>query len=448
MLAGYKDIVDIDGIRRVVSAGETGLAGSRAALVDKLSSQFGADNVYLFSSRRAALKVLLRALDIGGKDEVVIPALTDPALADAVLSRRGVPHLADIDPERMAMKPSSLRRILAKGRTRLVIDMPLGGPQYRGEAAARMASEFGVPFVADISRCWPTPSENKTFAPGTAALVMSFDSSHPLVTARGGALVVRDEKTAKIVESLIADLPCVSRENDEAALKGLLVQNRLLASDIYGGGAPANPGHLYALKMGDALELGSLFDDDYLKVAAQEALAERDKLTAIPKMNLMRRFHRWIHPSTAISDINAGVMGDLSAAIAELHFDRANNDGERRARLAELYHSELVRLDQVSAVDLSGESGTDPWPLHYPVLLGSSVSRSQAIHRCRRAGFEVGPFYYPRPLSGLFPYYKLCRHTAKYLRGAWRVASSLLNLPLHQGVDDMQAARLVRALKG
>jgi dTDP-4-amino-4,6-dideoxygalactose transaminase len=277
---------------------------------------------------------------------------------------------------------------------------------------------------------------------------MSFGSSHPLVTARGGALVVRDGKTANIVASLIAALPCVSRESDEAALKGLLVQNRLLASDIYGGGALADLGYLYAHIMGDAMEFGSLFDDDYLMIAAHEALAERDKLAAAPKTNLMRRFHRWMHPSTAIIEIGASVMGDLSAAIAELHFDRVNDDGERRARLAKLYHSELVRLDQVSAVDLSGESGTDQWPLHYPVLLGSSVSRSRAIQRCRRAGFEVGPFYYPRPLSGLFPYYKLCRHTAKYLRGGWRVASSLLNLPLHQGIDEMQAARLVRALKG
>jgi dTDP-4-amino-4,6-dideoxygalactose transaminase len=88
------------------------------------------------------------------------------------------------------------------------------------------------------------------------------------------------------------------------------------------------------------------------------------------------------------------------------------------------------------------------WPLHYPLLLGDTVSRSKTIRRCRAAGFEVGPFYYPRPLSGMFPYYKLCRHTAKYLRGAWRVASSLLNLPLHEKIGDTQASRLARALKG
>ncbi|MCP4231703.1 MAG: hypothetical protein GY771_16355, partial [bacterium] len=83
-----------------------------------------------------------------------------------------------------------------------------------------------------------------------------------------------------------------------------------------------------------------------------------------------------------------------------------------------------------------------------PLLLGDTVSRSGAIRRCRDAGFEVGPFYYPRPLSGMFPYYKLCRHTAKYLRGAWRVASSLLNLPLHREIGNIQAERLTRALKG
>lgn len=446
LTARYKDIIDIEGIRRSSSASGGELVIARKTLNEKLSRRFAVNYVYLFSSRRAALNLLLRALDIGGKDEVVIPALTDPTLADSVLSRRSVPHLADIDPEHMAMKASSLRRILAKGRTRMVIDAPLGGSPYGSEAVSAAANDFGVPFVVDISRIWPT--KNATVAPDAAALVMSLASSYPLVTAKGGVLAVRDERTARIIESLIVDIPRVGKEADETALKGLLVQNRLLSKDIYDGDVPENLGYLYARKLGDSLETASIFDDDYIEVAAQEALAERAGLTATPKVNLLRHFHRWIHPSTAVPHIEVRSMGNLSAAIANLHFDITDNDGERRTQLAKLYHSELVRLDQIGAVNILDETGVEIWPLHYPVLLGPSVSRSQAIRRCRRAGFEVGAFYYPRPLSGLFPYYKLCRHTAKYLRGAWRVASSLLNLPLHQEINDIQAARLVRALKG
>ncbi len=446
MLARYRDIIDEEGISRLLDSGEDDLLDVRQALIKTISDRFGFDHVYLFSSREAALNLLLRALDIGGKDEVVIPALADPALADSILSRRSVPHLADIDPERMAMKASSLRRILAKGRTRLIIDAPLGGAIYSSDAVSAAANGFGVPFVVDISRIWP--SENAVLAPGATALVMSFASSHPLVTAQGCVLAVRDEKTARIIESITIDIPRASRGADETALKGLLVQNRLLGSDIYDGIAPENLGYLYALKLGDSLETASLFDGDYIKVVAQEALAERVELTATRRVNLLRRFRRWIHPSTAVPGVEASLMGDLSLAIASLHFGETDNDGKRRTGLSKLYHSELVRLDQVSAVGILSETRVETWPLHYPVLLGPSVSRSQAIRRCNRAGFEVGPFYYPRPLSGLFPYYKLCRHTAKYLRGAWRVASSLLNLPLHRDIDDMQAARLVRALKG
>jgi dTDP-4-amino-4,6-dideoxygalactose transaminase len=443
MFAGYKDYLDIEGISALVGADDARLSEMRDSLTARLSARFGAISVFLFSSRRAALSVLLRALDVGVGDEVVIPALTDPAVADAVLSLKCIPHMVDVEPSRLAIKPTSLRRVLALGRSRLVIDMPLAGAVYDDEGVAALAAGYDVPFIADLSQSWPGDEPS---APNAMAVCFNLASGHPLVTGRGGALAVRDEVLSEKIETFVADIPPVSQNDDETALKGLLIQNRLLCNDIYdGSGAPPDLGYLYARKTAVSLDLKALFDEDYATIAAREALAEHADLTAPPERNFIRRFYRWLHPSSAVSETDVLSMGDLSAAIAELHFAAVEEDRERRLSLARLYRSELVRLDQTETADMFG-AGT--WPLRYPLLLGQTVSRTGAIRRCRDAGFEVGPFCYPRPLSGMFPYYKLCRHTAKYLRGAWRVASSLLDLPVHQEIDDVQAARLARVLKG
>ena len=69
------------------------------------------------------------------------------------------------------------------------------------------------------------------------------------------------------------------------------------------------------------------------------------------------------------------------------------------------------------------------------------------MRRLAAEGYEAGPFIYPRPISGQFPYYKLARHTGKYLRGAWRAAAALVNLPLHAGVGEEDARRMAAALR-
>ncbi|MCP4230565.1 MAG: hypothetical protein GY771_10535, partial [bacterium] len=355
MFARYKDHLDIEGIRKLVESDSPRLSEKRSSLVERLSARFNAYSIFLFSSRQAALSLLLRALDVGVGNEVVIPALTDPAVADIVLGLKAIPHMVDVEPSRLAMKPTSLRRVLANGRSRLVIDMPLAGAIYRDEGVAAMAVEYGVPFVADLSQSWPTHASGEPAAPNAEAVVFSLASGYPIVTGRGGVLAVRNEGLAERIEALITDIPRDSRYDDGTALKGLLVQNRLLSSDVYDGSdAPADLGYLYASEMGDSLELGALTDGDYLKVAAHEALAERGGLTAPPNRNLIRRFYRWLYPSTAVPEMSTGLMGDLNAAVAELHSGSVEEDRDRRVRLARFYRSELVRLDQVDTVDTFG----------------------------------------------------------------------------------------------
>src|SRR5688572_13656279 len=61
-----------------------------------------------------ALHLVLEALGIDEGDEVIVPALTFVATANAVVHARGVPVFADIDPQHWGLDPEQVRRRITK----------------------------------------------------------------------------------------------------------------------------------------------------------------------------------------------------------------------------------------------------------------------------------------------------------------------------------------------
>lgn len=73
-----------------------------------------------------ALALVLRALGIGPGDEVVVPAMTFIATAEAVVHAGAVPVLADVDPATLLLTPAAVEAVRTD-RTRAVIPVHLYG---------------------------------------------------------------------------------------------------------------------------------------------------------------------------------------------------------------------------------------------------------------------------------------------------------------------------------
>src|SRR3954469_7234041 len=89
-----------------------------------------------------ALVLTLRALGVGPGDEVVVPANTFVATAEAVVLAGAAPRFADVSPETLLLTPESLRAALTP-RTRAVMVVHLYG---------QVADMDGVGAVADDAR--------------------------------------------------------------------------------------------------------------------------------------------------------------------------------------------------------------------------------------------------------------------------------------------------------
>ena len=66
-----------------------------------------ADRVTLFARGRVALSCILRALDVGPGDEVIVPSFTCVAVPNAIVYPGAVPVYVDIDPDTYTIDPAA-----------------------------------------------------------------------------------------------------------------------------------------------------------------------------------------------------------------------------------------------------------------------------------------------------------------------------------------------------
>ncbi|MFR9728437.1 DegT/DnrJ/EryC1/StrS family aminotransferase [Saccharopolyspora sp. MS10] len=76
---------------------------------EMLRADLGAADVIACGSGTAALGLVLRAMDVGPGDEVVVPAFGCAPLASSVLGVGATPVFADVDPRTMVLDPESAR---------------------------------------------------------------------------------------------------------------------------------------------------------------------------------------------------------------------------------------------------------------------------------------------------------------------------------------------------
>jgi len=414
---------------------------------EELRAYFGAAAVYPLSSGRGAIMLALRALGIGRGDDVAIPAFTCPAVADAVLTLGAIPHLVDVSPRHFGLEPRSLRRVLARGRTRAAVVAPLFGAVPPQDEVRELLAARGIPWVEDVAQAFGSSRAGRPAGSTAPLAVLSTNFDKPFTTGRGGVLVVNDAALVPTAEELVDSLPAQTRAEAETALKGLVISDYLFDAESYEPFVSVDLGYLYAAAEGDAYDLADLVARG-AAVAARHASAAKERLMPARKPPLSRRLVRWFFPSSAVPPLGpAKRLEPLLAALGSRHLAAARADGSRRRRLAVLFDEAFAGSASARAPNW-GAAGDEPWPIRYPLFLRDWARRPEVIKRLADAGYEAGPFIYPRPLSGMFPYYKLSRTTGRYLRGAWRAAAAVVNLPLHAGVGEEDVLRMAEAVCG
>ena len=194
---GRQEIGDAD-IKAVVEALVSGwlTTGPRVAEFEQaFAAHVGAREGVAVNSGTAALHCAMRALGVGPGDEVIVPAITFAASANAALYEGARPIFADVEPDTLLIDPASVEKCITP-RTRAIVAVDYAGQPADYDALQALAAPRGIRIIADA--CHAPGAIYKGRATGTLADISCF-SFHPvkhLTTCEGGMAVTDDAALA------------------------------------------------------------------------------------------------------------------------------------------------------------------------------------------------------------------------------------------------------------
>lgn len=156
----------------------------------------GAEHAVAVSNGTAALHAAANVLGIQPGDEVVVPALTFAATANAVVFQGGTPVFADVDPGTLLLDPVSAESHLTS-RTKAVFAVDYAGQACDYDALTQLCRTRGLRLAADACHALGGSYEGRPV--GSLAELSTF-SLHPvklLTTAEGGVITTDDAALAE-----------------------------------------------------------------------------------------------------------------------------------------------------------------------------------------------------------------------------------------------------------
>ena len=189
-------------VRAVLASGRT-VRGPAIAGFERAWARFlGVEHVVLVHSGTTALAAALAAAGVSRGDEVVVPALTFVATAEAVLALGAVPVVVDVAPDTLLLDAVAALRAVGR-RTRAVVPVHLFGQvDPRLPRLARELRRRGVALVEDACQAHGATAPGARPGRLGAAAAFSFYPTKNLATCgEAGAVATSDARLAARVRA-------------------------------------------------------------------------------------------------------------------------------------------------------------------------------------------------------------------------------------------------------
>jgi len=169
----------------------------------------GVSEALAVSSGTAALHLALRVLGVQPGDDVIVPAYTFTATAEAVTYLGARPILADVDPVTCNLRGEDVERAHTP-RTRAVMPVHIAGLPCEMDPILELARTWRLAVVEDAAHALPARDRGRWIGTLGDAAAFSFYATKNITTAEGGMLVVRDPDLAD--QARILALHGISRD--------------------------------------------------------------------------------------------------------------------------------------------------------------------------------------------------------------------------------------------
>ena len=190
---------ELEAIREPLTSGWLTQGPKVAAFEKGFAKRHGVKHAIATTSCTTALHLILVGLGIGPRDEVILPAFTWVATANAVLYCSATPIFVDVEPRTFNMYPKQLSSKVTN-RTKAVIPVHLFGLCADMDAIASAAPD--IPLIEDAACAAGSGYKGQPAGSLGHAAAFSFHPRKTITTGEGGMITTDDDELAEKVNML------------------------------------------------------------------------------------------------------------------------------------------------------------------------------------------------------------------------------------------------------
>jgi dTDP-4-amino-4,6-dideoxygalactose transaminase len=189
-------------LKKVLESGRWGLMGPEVMEFTKRYADYcHARYAVATSNGTISLELILRSLNIGRGDEVIIPSYTFVATASAVTFVGATPIFADIEPDTYNIDPKSVEELITPN-TKAIIAVHIGGRPCDMDELIKIGNKYGLPVIEDAAQAHGSEWKGTRVGAIGVAGGFSFQASKNLSCGEGGAVVTNNEDIYHTVWSI------------------------------------------------------------------------------------------------------------------------------------------------------------------------------------------------------------------------------------------------------
>ena len=199
------------------------IGGSEIAAFEREYAEYiGVEHVIGVSNGTDALELAYRAVGVGPGDEVIIPANTFIATAEAVSRIGAVPVFVDVDDEHLLIDPDAVEAAITE-RTRVIAPVHLFGQTAPVERILPIAEKHGLVVVEDAAQSQgASSSAGRAGALSRVAATSFYPGKNLGAAGDAGAVMTSDAGIADLIRSLAAHGSSVKYVHDHIGMNARL----------------------------------------------------------------------------------------------------------------------------------------------------------------------------------------------------------------------------------
>ncbi len=190
---------ELDGVSETIQSGWLTMGPKTLEFENNFKNYIGSQFAISVNSATAGLHLALNAVGVSRGDEVIIPANTFIATAEAVTYSGAIPILCDIEEKIHNINVELIEKLITP-QTKAIIPVHFGGHSCKMDEINMIANKYNLKIIEDAAHALPSFYKNKLVGTFSDAVCFSFYATKTLSTGEGGMVTTNNNKIAEKVK--------------------------------------------------------------------------------------------------------------------------------------------------------------------------------------------------------------------------------------------------------